>query len=518
MSEVRSRIEHMSEALTDREVKAEVDDLTPSRVLARLRSARRQEDAAAAEQLALAATWADLHPPESIHDAATFATRSTRPGSEHEEPIAGAGCPTVAEFCVAELGTVLEISTTSAKRLMGHALELRHRLPRLWARVHKGQVPAWRARLVAEATIHATPALTAEAAGWVDTQVAGLAAKVGVAQLDRLVAEAVKRHHLTDQTIDHDDGLGIDRRHVTVDRDNVHYTGTIAMEAVLGIADAIDVDRALTHRAAEYQALGSTDSLDVRRSRALGDLARLQTSLDLTDRTPLSVGATRPASPSRGTAADRPPAGALPDGVTLPPARQVVLHAHFDATALADGTVRVDEAGRLEEGQRLVLLDQVMSWCRDSSTTVVVKPVIDLNTAMATDAYAIPDRIREQVVLRDTTCVFPWCTRPARACQIDHVVPHDPTAAADGRPQPGPTATHNLAALCTRHHRLKTHGRWRYTVTGPGSFQWTSPHGYTYRRDPTGTQPLNAEPGRSRIDIPRPRRSHPQPGRLPDRP
>ncbi|CAA9392461.1 MAG: hypothetical protein AVDCRST_MAG32-2416, partial [uncultured Nocardioides sp.] len=92
----------------------------------------------------------------------------TVPGSEHEEPIAGEGCPAVAEFCVAELGAVLGMSTVSAKRLLGHALELRHRLPRLWSRVQTGSVPAWRARLVAEATIHATPALTKDAAGWVD--------------------------------------------------------------------------------------------------------------------------------------------------------------------------------------------------------------------------------------------------------------------------------------------------------------------------------------------------------------
>ena len=78
-------------------------------------------------------------------------------GCEHEEPIAGEGCPRVAEFCVAELGAVLGMSTVSAKRLIGHALELRHRLPRLWAQVQAGAVAPWRARTVAEATIHATP-------------------------------------------------------------------------------------------------------------------------------------------------------------------------------------------------------------------------------------------------------------------------------------------------------------------------------------------------------------------------
>ena len=59
---------------------------------------------------------------------------------------------------------------------------------------------AWRARAVAEATIHATPALTREAAGCVDDQVAAVAGRIGPAQLDRLVAETINRYDLADPT------------------------------------------------------------------------------------------------------------------------------------------------------------------------------------------------------------------------------------------------------------------------------------------------------------------------------
>src|SRR5687767_12006593 len=137
------------------------DDLSPVDLLDALRERKATEDRAAADVLDLAARWADLHPPESIHQAATF-TSGRGIGLEVEEPIAGDGCPMVAEFCVAELGTVLGISTVSSKRLIGHALELRHRLPRLWTLVQSGRVAPWRARMVAEATIHATPSLTPE--------------------------------------------------------------------------------------------------------------------------------------------------------------------------------------------------------------------------------------------------------------------------------------------------------------------------------------------------------------------
>jgi hypothetical protein len=72
-----------------------------------------------------------------------------------------------------------------------------------------------------------------------------------------------------------------------------------------------------------------------------------------------------------------------------------------------------------------------------------------------------------------------------------HIAPYlDP---ADGGP-PGQTATDNLACLCRLHHRMKTHGGWTYTMVEPGVFLWTSPHGYTYLRDPSGTTDLTPPP------------------------
>ena len=453
-------------------VGAEVDDdLSPTALLASIKTARATEDAAAARQLRLAAQWADLHPPESIHSAAAFTVR----GCEHEEPIAGEGCPLVAEFCVAELGTVLGISTTSAKKLVGHALELRHRLPRLWVQVQSGRVPAWRGRLVAEATIHAAPGLTPEAAGWVDSQVAAVAGKIGPAQLERLVAEAIKQFELAqpDPAADPEDGyLEVDPRHVTIHTDDVHFAGTMHLEAELDIADALDLDRALAFGAATQKALGSDLSLNARRSVALGELARTQTALDLFSQG--HIGAVGQ------------------DG--LPVAREVVLHAHFTASTDGEATV-FGPTGRLEEGQRLLLLDQVRDWCADTRTKVTIKPVIDLTSSLEAPGYAIPDRIREYIVLRDGTCVFPWCTRPARGCDLDHITEYDHHADAEDRPPPGPTDTDNLGALCRFHHRLKTHSPWCYDMVEPGVFVWTSPHGHAYRRDRDGTTALDP-PGR----------------------
>ena len=422
-----STIEHMIDTLAGPGT-GEADALTASDLLASIRASRDLENTEAARQLDLAARWADLHPPESIHSAAAF----TVPGTDHEEPLAGDGCPLVAEFCVAELGSVLGISSTSAKKLIGHALELRHRLPRLWSQVQSGHVPAWRARSVAETTIHSTPSLTREAAAFVDAQVAAVAGRIGPAQLDRLVVETIKRYDLAtaDPAADPEDGyLSVDPRHATLHDDDVHFAGTMRFEAELDIADATrpqprprtEGSRAEGPRLGRV--VGRTTCQGPRGPRPHPDRPRPpQWS----------------AGTQRGRVAGEERAGvSRPD---LPAAREVVLHAHFDATAVGEQTV-FGPTGRMEERQRLILLDQLKSWCGDSRTKITIKPVIDLNAHLTAPGYDIPDRIREQVILRDRTCVFPWCTRPARGCDIDHVIAYDHDAAAEDRPQPGPTTS-----------------------------------------------------------------------------
>ena len=138
-----------------------------------------------------------------------------------------------------------------------------------------------------------------------------------------------------------------------------------------------------------------------------------------------------------------------------------------------------------------VTAETIRNWCGNPDARVTVKPVIDLADHVHVEAYEVPDRIAEPVALRDHTCVFPWCTRPARRCHpdehpcdCDHVVPHT---------REGPTCSCNIAPLCRRHHRLKTHGGWSYTILEPGSYLWSSPHGYQYLRDHEGTLDVTAD-------------------------
>ena len=47
--------------------------------------------------------------------------------------------------------------------------------------------------------------------------------------------------------------------------------------------------------------------------------------------------------------------------------------------------------------------------------------------------------------------------------------------------------------LRRRHHRLKTHTEWSYTVLEPGSFLWSSPYGYQFLTDHQGTRDVTAD-------------------------
>jgi hypothetical protein len=427
---------------------------TAAAVLADAVSERRTADAAEARLLEKAATWADLHPPESIHHAASF---PAPPGSEHDERIAGEGCPLVAEFCIPELAAALGMSTLAGKRLVGHALELRHRLPRLWTSVQTGDVQAWRARRVAEATIHAD--LTPAAVGFVDRMVTPFAATLTTAALDRVIAEALHRFS-SPADPDADPGPSErDARFLTIDDPITPYGGNALLRGELDPADARDVEAAVAARAAQLAQDGCTAPLSVRRAMALADLARAQTSLELT-----------------GTDPDR--------NTPRKPARQVVLHVHLAAAVTGNHRIELDRLATLEAGQQQVLLDQVKDWCATSRTTVTIRPVLDPAAQIGTRSYTPTDFQRELVIERDRTCVFPWCSRPARSCQLDHITPYDPDDPA------AQTETSNLACLCTFHHRLKTHGGWHYELTAPGEYHWASPHGHRYLRDHTGTRHL----------------------------
>ena len=449
-------------------------------VLGRAREGKAAADAGMRQMYVAVAEWADLHSTGAVTPDAwgplgvlEESVADTLGGIDRFADLAGPGAPLVSEFAVVEIAAALGRTTDSGRALVGQVVEAKHRLPRVWARVVDGTVPAFRLRAITDTT----RGLSFEAAGFVDRMLAPVAHKVGLPTIERLAAEAAAR--FDPETVEADAADAADGLFFDIDlteKRSIGEAGTVPVSGLLDRADAEDLDAAVSRLAEEQALLGSTGTLSQRRAAAVGELARRDTSLDL--------------SPGL----DELDQQDLP-GQRSPKPRQVVIHVHISEAALS-GTPLIDcETGglgvhlaRVERGRHTVLADVVGAWCGVPGTQVVVRPVIDQRETITVDSYEIPDRLAAQVRSIRSTCVFPHCHRPARETDADHVTewPH------------GPTSTDNLAPLCRRHHRGKTHParsgdprraerRWRYRLIRPGTWLWISPHSLTYLVDPEGT-------------------------------
>ncbi|MEA5456456.1 DUF222 domain-containing protein [Sinomonas sp. JGH33] len=122
--------------------------------------------------------------------------------------------------------------------------------------------------------------------------------------------------------------------------------------------------------------------------------------------------------------------------------------------------------------------------------------------ALGRSVYRPPKALRRFIEYRDGTCQFPACSRSARTAEIDHMVEWQ-----DG----GRTDADNLQALCTKHHALKSLGRWtaqrlparirggsdddgEAPERGVSDIVWVSPLGGRAVAGPEGVDLMEADP------------------------
>ena len=421
--------------------------LTPTEVIDRVRAARAAQHRAAVEEIELALEWARLHPCPANETPAHWGEADL-----HDEglvPLAGEGAPWVAEFAPIALAAALGITQDTGRQLIGDALELAHRLPRLWARVLAGAVPVWRARLIARETTD----LTQKAALFADQLIAATPRRIGQVHAARLVQEARLYFDPDRATADEEEALA--RRGVWLRHGTAPATTDITM--TLNTPDALLFDQTVTRIAGDLKELGDTDELDVRRARAVRILADPQFALDLLN--------------GREGAAPTPRGGATN------------LYVHLAAADLAADLTDSTGAASIEKlgAATTRLLTDWLTRFAAAGTKITLRPVLDLNTDRAADQHDPPDAMRETVVLRDAHCVFPGCGRDSRSCDLDHITEYLPME--DGGP-PGQTRPANLAPLCRSHHRVKTHTAWPYKRHDDGSYVWTAPTGHQYQVTP----------------------------------
>ncbi len=221
-----AHLEQRAAAVVGREERVAGQAMTPGDLLDRVRAAHEAEERAGVDLLVLAVAWADAHPvPEdgslsrwwvpvragirSMEDdggldlgdleAAAAAARADGQGRVDLDDVNDGegidpewfGIPPVQWDAPAAFAAAHKISTTAGKALIRDALVLEHRLPRTWARVLWGGVPAWRARKVAQAVLGAPPDVVA----YVDERVHRVVATVGHRRLEALLDEAMLELH-----------------------------------------------------------------------------------------------------------------------------------------------------------------------------------------------------------------------------------------------------------------------------------------------------------------------------------
>jgi hypothetical protein len=325
-------------------------------VLAAARDNHRATTGLEVERILLAVQWAELHPGEEPDPQVEWAMRPLE--------LAGDGAPTIDEAAVAEFALAVGMKHEPGANLIADALELVHRLPKIWARVAAGEVPVWKARRIAENTI----TLPFEAAAAVDRHLALIAKRCSFAEIQRQVEKARAEH-------DPDEA---ERRRIAAAQQRcveVHYRGItpdgmVPITGYAGLGDALAFDTWLTATAATLE---PSIPLDVRRSMALGMV---------------------------GTAGEGQ--------------RELVLYAHA-----RPGQAMVE----VENTRTVVTPEQIREWCQTAGTRVTIRPVLDLAEERATDVHDPTPLMREQVWALYPQCVFPACERPSRSCDIDHRIP-----------------------------------------------------------------------------------------------
>ena len=435
----------------------ELGDLDARATLARAErevSARRRQGV---ERLRLLQHWADLHSADPL--ARPGAVPLSRGGDRLVE-LGGEGTPKASELCWAELAIALETGVVALRNQAGQALDLRHRLPLLWALVQELRVEPWVAQKVAAMTRE----LTGDQAALVDTALAAAADEsagrmLGIAEAKTIEADPDGyRARLAED--ERRTGVWVSRPKPGDLVDLVHgEPGSRRISAKLPAADVVEGEANIDDLA---DALAEHGEVDPDNPPTRGELRAQAFTLLVTD-------------PHA--------AAALLDGLHTAPSteepvavrptrkrRPAVINVHLTDLVLSgqvEGITRVEALGPM-------LLEQVADLVRHR--TITLQPVIDLNTAHSVNGY-------------------------------DHPTPYDP-----GGP-PGQTGDHNDAPLTRFHHRAKTHDGYTVDQLGLGAYRWVTRHGLARIVTPRGTRKDRTHPQQQRHhrrrDLPRPRRGLP---------
>jgi hypothetical protein len=389
-------------------------------------------------------------------------------GGERPRRFGGAGTPLVAEFSPASFAARLGISTSAGRELMADALDLHHRLPRLWERVQALEVKVSYARLVARRTRD----LTREQADCVDERVAVSAdGRISWARFEALVEAAVKA--ADPEAAAERERAEARRQFATPTQSDEHGMRGFYVRGPFAVIARLDA--AVAFFAQVLAHLGDTGGEDERRVRAVLILANPVQALNLLKSYQQWI--THHAKGEDDASHARPEV----DYADLLPA--VVVYVHLYGGVDGDEIARIEDQGPLTE-----------AWVREHlgpQARFTITPVHGIEGQAPVDASEIPDRHRQAVHLMTPADTFPFSTNTSRSQQIDHTIAFKHGAAAKGA---GQSRLGNYGKLTILHHRIKTFAGWQVQQPFPGIYVWRDPFGALYLVDHTGTRRLGTHP------------------------
>ena len=386
----------------------------------------------------------------ALNNEATTDPRPFAMGRERAVFLGGEGTPKVAEFAAADLGGRLQLSPFAAGLLMGDALDLRHRLPRLGGRALEVKVSY--ARYVANKTRQ----LSSDRAAYVDERVAESAdGRLPWSRYAQLVEASIIA---SDPVASAEVEERAAKAQFAQPTASVEH-GLRGFYIRADFATVARFDAAVAYFAQALAELGDTRTLDERRVAAVLVLANPTHAVDLL----------------RAYADWRERGGVPPvvDLAKLMPAVQVFVH----MSSAENEVTRIEGIGPVSP-----------TWVRShlgDKCQFKITPVIDLAAQAPVDAYEVPDRHRQAVHLMSPADVFPFATNTSRSKQIDHTVPYRPGA------PPGQSRIGNYGPMSITHHRIKTHGGWEVRQPLPGIYLWRDRYGATYLVDHSGTRRID---------------------------
>ncbi|MFC6397073.1 hypothetical protein [Luteococcus sanguinis] len=408
------------------------------------------------------------------------------PGLEQLVPAGSDGTPLVAEFASLELAAAMHLRPEAVDVELSLATDCLHRLPYAWAAVMAGDLPVWLAKKLASMSGD----LGFDGARAFDADLRDVYGRMPASRLEAMAKGLVLEHLPADQA-DERRAAERERRHVDFrDDDSEGLLGRV--DAVLDKLDQRDLEAQVSRLALILRRAGVQDTEDGIRARALGMLANPALALQmlqasLLDECTFPGLVEGPACELKGRLGHT--CGTITvDPHKLLPTAKVVVHLTDSTVKTGQGIARIEGIGPALSG-----------WLKDllGDRRITVRPVLDTAALCPVDSYEVPDRMRETVEHRNPFEVFPWSSKRAIRCDLDHTVPFD----HDGTP--GQTRPDNLGPLGRRVHRAKTHGRWRVEQVAPGCYLWRSPEGFVYLvtpslslelHDPTKGGPPQAPP------------------------